>query len=112
LTRSSSSPAGLPPKARVEPPLLTVVQGNPAVLKAETTGSSPFTYVWAHDGVVLPGAQSASLILPQTTESDIGTYSVLVRNDYGESLAEGRLGLMLPLPDSELRWSWRASRAR
>lgn len=99
---------GTPPAVRIVPSLLTVAPGKSALLKAEVSGTGPFTCRWARDGQVLPWAVSPTLIVPEMRASDAGRYSVVVGNDWGESADEAQLGLMLSIPESvdapELLW--------
>ena len=46
-------------------------------------GSEPFSYQWKHDGVAIPGATNATLILSNVQTTDIGSYRVEVSNVVG-----------------------------
>lgn len=60
----------------------TVTTGDTATLSVIAMGRPGFTYQWLKDGVVIPGATSATL---QWTASlaDGGVYQVIVKNDLG-----------------------------
>jgi uncharacterized repeat protein (TIGR01451 family) len=60
-----------------QPQSLTVTQGQTATFTVATTGDGPLSYNWRKDGNPL-GVDSASLSLAGVTESDVGSYSVIV----------------------------------
>jgi len=52
-------------------------------LTVAATGSGSLDYRWRKDGVDVPGARSATLILPFMQTSYVGSYSVIVTNSAG-----------------------------
>ena len=58
------------------PPSLGVCLGDTIRLQAQSSGGN-LTYVWRHDGAVLPGATAATLELPAGDASDAGAYDVI-----------------------------------
>ena len=72
----------------VEPPQSQVaVVGSSAGFGVGATGSSPLRYRWRRNGVALPGATNAFLILPSVTTAQSGIYSVAVSNAFGGAMS-------------------------
>lgn len=46
--------------------------------------SSPVQYIWQKDGVIIPGAKSATYSIPETKLSDAGTYTIIAHNFWGQ----------------------------
>ena len=63
----------------------TVLPGRPVTLTVVAAGTAPFTYQWFRDGVELPGATRAELVLPAVTAANAGTYWARVRNALGSA---------------------------
>ncbi len=60
-----------------------VISGQTATLSVTAAGIPPFTYVWAKDGVAIPGATTAILTIANTRPTDAGSYAVTVTNSAG-----------------------------
>lgn len=56
----------------------TFCEGDVVVLTVETASGSSFTYVWRHDGAVVPGASDPTLVLDPAEPADSGSYTVEV----------------------------------
>ncbi|HEX9782956.1 MAG TPA: MBG domain-containing protein, partial [Opitutaceae bacterium] len=54
-----------------------------AVFAVAPYGVAPFSYRWSKDGVAIPGANAAQLVLDDVSIDDAGGYSVMVSNAYG-----------------------------
>jgi len=67
-----------------------------AEFRVTVQGSEPLTYVWERDGVPIPGASGASLILSDLQPADAGTYTVLVSNALGSDQASASLAILEP----------------
>jgi len=80
----TSAPAVLtvlgPATILVEPQSQTVLAGSNVTLSVTATGSAPLTYQWELDGIDLPGATSATLLLPNVQTNQAGIYRVRVTN--------------------------------
>jgi protocatechuate 3,4-dioxygenase beta subunit len=57
---------------------LTVCAGSNATFSTVASGSGPFTYMWFHDGVMIPGATGSSMTITNVRPSDFGGYCVKV----------------------------------
>lgn len=60
----------------------TLTAGDAATLSVIAMGRPGFTYQWFKDGVIIPGATSATLQWTSSL-SDNGVYQVIVKNDLG-----------------------------
>lgn len=86
---------GTPPQSQIlaagGPPVTLGVQG--------LVGTPPFTYQWLKNGVPLPSARSATLLLP-SSDSSIGFYEVIVTNPTGSTLSDRARISLLQVTDS------------
>lgn len=74
----------------VEPPAAqTVGTGEAAIFRVVATGTRPLRYQWQRNGTPIVGATSDWFILPGVTESDAGTYTVVVTNAAGTVTSAG-----------------------
>ncbi len=70
-----------------EPEDVSACPGDDVTYAVSASGSGPFTYQWRKDGVDLPGATSAELLLTDAGADDAGAYSVRVENPCGSTLS-------------------------
>ncbi|HOY57460.1 MAG TPA: immunoglobulin domain-containing protein [Verrucomicrobiota bacterium] len=68
-----------------QPSSLAAAAGGSAVFEVAVVGVGPLAYQWRHNGIVLPGANQATVTLPSITPEDTGAYSVLVSNTHGQA---------------------------
>ncbi len=61
----------------------TVVVGQSATLSVAAQGANPLTYQWRFGTNDIPGATHPTYSIANTRLSDAGTYSVVVKNDFG-----------------------------
>ena len=61
-----------------QPSSQAVCPGEGITLSVQASGASDLTYQWSRDGEDLPDATAETLTLKATTESDAGSYSVVV----------------------------------
>ena len=61
--------------------------GYASRLNAFAVGAAPLTYQWRKDGSPLAGATGASLSFAAMQASDVGTYQLLVSNQFGTVLS-------------------------
>ncbi len=66
-----------------QPSSTAVAVGTPVALQVAATGTELIRYQWRRNGVTLKGATSPTLLLPSTTTSQSGSYSVVVSNPAG-----------------------------
>lgn len=59
--------------------------GDNVTMRARVGSASRLTYQWKRDGIDLPGATQATLVLQGVTHDDSGDYSVAARNGKGET---------------------------
>ena len=63
----------------------TVLPGQPVTLMVAAGGTAPFTYQWFRDGVAVPGATRAELVLASVTAANAGPYWARVSNALGST---------------------------
>jgi hypothetical protein len=79
----------VPPSVTTQPITQTLGSGSEAIFTVTASGTPPFTYQWKKDGEDLPGETGASLRLSNVEASNIGQYSVTIRNVAGEVTSQG-----------------------
>jgi hypothetical protein len=77
----------VPPTITQQPTSLEVTEGEPATFRVVAEGGQPLFYHWFKGAgagrTVIPGAESATFTIPQTTVADTGVYSCQVSNSAG-----------------------------
>ena len=71
------------PVITVQPQNQIVFVGDSVVFSVVASGTPPLSYQWRHNGVDIPGANTAALVLPAVSPSDAGSYYVVVGNAAG-----------------------------
>lgn len=79
----------------VPTPALRFINGT-VRFAVDVRGSQPMSYQWKHGTEVIPGATSATLVLPDLQLVDAGDYTVVVTNPYGSQEASTSLIVMTP----------------
>lgn len=72
-----------PPVILAQPQSQTVRLRSAANFSVQARGTEPLTYQWRLNGLLLPGATNAMLVVTNVTAADAGEYSVLVQNRIG-----------------------------
>lgn len=75
----------------------TFTAGSRVTLLVEAGGSGPFTYQWRKDGLDLPGATAAALVLDPLRLTDAGTYAVVITSPFGSGVSSGAVVTVNPL---------------
>ncbi|MCE1204494.1 MAG: M4 family metallopeptidase [Holophagaceae bacterium] len=75
------------PSILSQPASCSVPSGTQVTFSVVAAGTGPLSYQWRKDGVDLPGAQAASLVIPSAASRDEGSYQVLVTNSLGSVLS-------------------------
>ena len=88
--------AGAPPAIVQQPTNQTVAAGGTMSFAVTVTGSSPLSCQWRFNGVDLPTATNATLVLTNVDSPRIGQYSVLVTNAYGSVTSSNASLMVLP----------------
>ncbi|OAM89019.1 hypothetical protein AW736_15080 [Termitidicoccus mucosus] len=81
------------PSILTPPASQSVPLGSTATLTAAATGAPAPTYQWYKDGIVIPGATSATLIIENVQLSDVADYSVMATNPMGTRTASAFLSV-------------------
>lgn len=82
------SGGGSPPTFTLQPVSEVVNVGDTVTFTTASSGSSPRTYQWQFNGIVLPGETAATLILENVQPNQTGVYKALVSNDFGSEVSE------------------------
>lgn len=90
LTKASGETL-TPPTITSAPSSQAVGAGANVSFTVASDGSTPFTYVWKHNGTVISTATTATLTLNSVTTADAGTYTVDVSNGAGTASATVKL---------------------
>ncbi len=70
---------------------LTRCPGEAATFTTTASGTGPFTYAWAKDGITLTGATDPSYTIASASASDAGTYAVTVTGTCGSATRSATL---------------------
>ncbi len=73
-----------------------VCAGSPASFTTAPLGSGPFTFVWRHDGALIPDGTNATLVLTNVSSADQGTYVVEAVGACGSVTNSAGLTLLEP----------------
>jgi hypothetical protein len=60
-----------------------VLAGRKVVFISSAEGTTPFTYVWYKDNVILPNETQSTLTIESVTAANAGTYKVRISNAAG-----------------------------
>ena len=75
-----------PPLITTQPASQSVIVGQSATFSVVATGTSPLSYQWQQNGVVITGATAPIYTTPPTAATDTGLqFRVVVSNSAGEA---------------------------
>lgn len=80
-----------PPVFAVQPAHRTALRGATVTFRVAAGGSQPLAYQWQFNGLNLPGATNAVLVLTGVTPSQSGTYTVIATNPFGMATSQPAL---------------------
>lgn len=69
-----------PPVITAQPVAQTIFPGSTLNLSVSVTGTAPLSYQWKRNGVDLPGANAATLLIQNVQAAQSGAYTVTVSN--------------------------------
>lgn len=72
-----------------------VLVGRKVVFISSAEGTTPFTYVWYKDNVVIPNQTQSTLTIESVTIADAGTYKVRISNIAG-SMDSNEIAIVIP----------------
>lgn len=75
--------AQVPPSIIEPPQSQTVPPGGTATFTVTAGGSPPLSYQWRKEGLDIPGANSATLVINGVQPVDAGSYTVAIYNEFG-----------------------------
>lgn len=89
-----------PTSVSIHPATQETVRGLPVSFNASVVGPSPIRYQWQLNGVELPGANQASLVIPNVTSAHLGNYTVVAN-----SVTSAPAALSLRMPTGSGVWT-------
>ena len=72
-----------------------VLAGRKVVFISTSEGTTPFTYVWYKNNVVIPNETQSTLTIESVTAADAGTYKVKISNLAG-SMDSNEITVVIP----------------
>jgi hypothetical protein len=72
-----------PPSVVTQPSAFSKIQGQTVSFTVSVRGTTPLTYQWLKDGVVIPGAVGLTYVIPSVQPKDSGMYRLLISNSGG-----------------------------
>ncbi|MCA9246463.1 MAG: PQQ-dependent sugar dehydrogenase [Planctomycetales bacterium] len=82
-------PVDSPPAVALQPQDLQVAVGEDATFHVSAGGSEPISYQWQRNGIDIPGAESADLVVPATMLADDGDqFRVVITNPFGSTTSD------------------------
>jgi predicted alpha-1,6-mannanase (GH76 family) len=92
------APVTAPFNPAITPLSLTQYVGTTATFLVSASGTPPLNYQWKKDGVVIPGATGANLVLSNLLATASGNYSAIASNSAGAVTSGAAVLTVLPLP--------------
>jgi hypothetical protein len=94
---------GAPPTILSQPGDVLLLTARAASLSVSATGTLPLRYQWRFNGLPLPAATNATLVLTNVQPLHAGVYNILVYNSGGSALGTNftvttRVGLQFTIP--------------
>ena len=86
-----------------QPTSQTVTSGSPATFAVVATSSSALNYQWTKDDVAISGATDATLLVPQASSTDAGTYAVIVNDGFGSLTSDPAALVVVPADNGTSR---------
>jgi hypothetical protein len=87
---------GQSPTITLQPQSVTVVADGAASFSVAGIGTSSLNYQWTFNGSNLAGATSSSLVFTNVTQTNLGTYAVVVSNFFGAVASSNAVLSMYP----------------
>jgi hypothetical protein len=80
---AAAFPGNAAPHITQQPRSRTTLAGETYTLASAVHGAAPISYQWQHAGTNLPGATTASLVIPSVKPSDAGNYQLVATRGSG-----------------------------
>ena len=91
-----------PPTIATQPQSQTVDAGDPATLNVMAAGTGPLYCQWQFNGIPVPNATNATLLLPNVYTNNAGSYRVVVTNSVGSVTSVAAMLTVTNPPPSSL----------
>jgi hypothetical protein len=104
--RIKAEPAPRPPSIVVQPQSKAAILGESVTFSLTVVGSLPLSYQWRKDGQDIFGANQATYSIAAVQPNHLGTYTVIVSNQYGTQTSRvAHLTQIMPgCPTSQYRF--------
>lgn len=79
-----------------QPQSVVVDAFNTATFTVTASGTVPLRYQWSFDGTNVAGATSSTLTIPNVVQTNLGTYAVVVTNEFGAATSSNATLSMYP----------------
>ncbi len=99
LSSAIPVPANATPVIAVQPSPLRTAPGTTAILNVVAGSTSSLSFKWFRNGLEVPGATSATLVIPNVTADATGSYSVVVSAVGGGSVVSQPAALVISSTD-------------
>lgn len=97
-----ASQAAQAPIVTGQPASQNVVVGSTATFVVTVTGTQPMNYQWRRNGASIPGANSATLTLPNVSAQDDANYDIVITNQAGSVTSSAARLTVSPAPGQPL----------
>lgn len=85
-----------PPVIMSQPSAALAAAHGSAAFSVTVFGAMPLKYQWSLNGTNIPGATGRNITIGNVRQADLGTYAVIVTNDFGVVTSAGALLSMRP----------------
>ncbi len=86
-----------PPSIVTPPSSVSTLAGGVAAFNVIAAGTAPLSYQWYFNGAPMPGRNAATLVLDPASISNVGSYTVSVRNALGQ-IVSAPVSLLVDAP--------------
>src|SRR5262249_870042 len=81
-----------------QPRSRALLVGSSVTFRVNVSGHAPLHYQWRKSGANIAGANAAEFTIAAAQLSDAANYSVVVTNDFGETVSQSAVLAVYPLP--------------
>jgi Immunoglobulin domain len=93
----TATPLGTP-HITTQPQSQSIVAAQSVTFSVLATGTTPLSYQWERNGVIIPGDTSPALTIGSAAITDSGSYAVVVTNSVGNVVSDSAILTVHPAP--------------